>query len=729
MFCRSCGTMIPDNSNFCPKCGIKVALPRQAVQRTSYVHSHPNIQAVKRAEQNHKVDGRLLREIAMLVGGLVVIWIGYAMCIGSTLSRYFSVKTSVYQAEFGRSAPEAMQWTIGIGGFLINVAGSIGLYVAVCALAQRFGTWRRQNKVVGTIFALIICLVVLVCFSLKTSATGQFGLWDYLIMAAIFGGMWKGERQNGEQPKDGLATSNIQDDSNTMAGLAKKPEGRPRNCMTVFGEECRSRRLGRSAEAWQSTWLGRVGKRLKKVIWVIVVIVVVAIIWGISAYEKKQRTEHFLTLVEAKNYDAAARLIDNIDVSDAHVQFFLGEMYYYGNGVAKDDEIAVGWYRKAAKQGSLEAEFNLRHYLFSTREMPKRRSSLSDITWNFFMDEYYKHSIEERQKEHQKQGKVGLNMPGWAFTWIGGAFFLKEVEKDKFESDDSATKIFSEINDEFKKKDYILAAKLLSDFSYADETVCQFFNGVLAECRNDIKAAHRGYQLAAEEWCKEALFNLGVFYEFGVGVQRDSKLAAGYYQRSAIQGDKEALQRWQRLSDSNITVPDLNLVPIFDRNPWPDSSVLVKGMEFAALRDDVGRWWDVPFSKVKDFFVSNANLVDGKFFFVKDSNNGKTINHYEIRRDRIRSFDTKDSHPAVERWNGKEMQFIEANDVQAVRNIVLYYILVTGKDEFAQMNSGKKFEDVVTIEMLNCDDGNGGMPIYKLMTDRQLLKKDLQLQE
>ena len=37
------------------------------------------------------------------------------------------------------------------------------------------------------------------------------------------------------------------------------------------------------------------------------------------------------------------------------------------------------------------------------------------------------------------------------------------------------------------------------------------------------------------------------------------------------------------------------------------------------------------------------------------------------------------------------------------------------------MNSGKKFEDVVTIEMLNCDDGNGIMPVYKLMTDYQLL--------
>ena len=202
MFCRSCGTMIPEDSNFCPKCGVKVVMPkqdspRQAVQKTSYAHTHQNVQAVKRVEQSHKVDGRLFREIAMLVGGLVVVWIGYATWIGSTVGRYLSTKTSNYRLEFGRSAPDAMQWVMGIGGFIINVVGAICLYVAVCALAQRFGAWRRQNKVVGTIFAVIVCLVVLVCFSLKTSATGQFGLWDYLIMAAILGGMWKGKNKEG----------------------------------------------------------------------------------------------------------------------------------------------------------------------------------------------------------------------------------------------------------------------------------------------------------------------------------------------------------------------------------------------------------------------------------------------------------------------------------------------------------------------------------------------------
>ena len=364
-------------------------------------------------------------------------------------------------------------------------------------------------------------------------------------------------------------------------------------------------------------------------------------------------------------------------------------------------------------QNILEHSANENDEALMALEMPERRTSLSEIEWRFFVDEYYKHSIEERQKEHQKQGKAGLNMPDWAATHIGGGLFLKEVEKDSFESDASATKVSSEINDAFKKKDYTLAAKLLGDFSCADYTVCQFFNGVLAECRHDIKAAHRGYQLAAEEWCKEALFNLGVLYEFGVGVQRDTKLAAGYYQRSAIQGDKEALQRWQRLSDSNVTVPDFNLVPIFDRKPWPDSSVLVTGTEFAALRDDVGRWWDVPFSKVKDFFKVNANQVDGKFFFTCSTNNVWS-SHKEMERGWLKNIG-EGYVPAVEKWNGEKMQFVKANDAQAARNVALNYILSTGEAKFNLLGPNIKHEDILTDKVLRSDDG-----MYELLTDTLL---------
>ena len=343
-----------------------------------------------------------------------------------------------------------------------------------------------------------------------------------------------------------------------------------------------------------------------------------------------------------------------------------------------------------------------------THEIPQRRRAVNEMTWEYYDEEYYDHTPEERKNSQE----------WWQYPIFGGIDWFNEDWTNEAEV---VRREFSKINEVFRLGNISLGAKLLDQSSNTRHSVGEFLRGVVAEHNNDFKEAHRKYQLAAEGWCKEALFNLGVFYEFGIGVASDLLLASEFYKRAAIMGDSEAKKRYQHTTGYQFENSDAILLPVFQRKPWPDSSVLVKGTEFAALRDDVGRWWDVPFSKVKDFFASNANQVDGKFFFVDDSNDGKTINHYEIRHDRIRDFDTKNRHPAVEWWNGREMQFIKANDVQATRNIVLYYILVTGKDRFTQMNSGKKFEDVVTNEMLNCDEGKDDKQIYKLMTESQHL--------
>jgi len=40
-------------------------------------------------------------------------------------------------------------------------------------------------------------------------------------------------------------------------------------------------------------------------------------------------------------------------------QFNLGEIYYFGRGVVKNNEAAAEWFRKAAEQGVAEAQYNL----------------------------------------------------------------------------------------------------------------------------------------------------------------------------------------------------------------------------------------------------------------------------------------------------------------------------------------------------------------------------------
>ena len=47
------------------------------------------------------------------------------------------------------------------------------------------------------------------------------------------------------------------------------------------------------------------------------------------------------------------------EAGDAHAQVHLGFIYFTGEGVPKDDDEALKWYRKAAEQGNSDALHNL----------------------------------------------------------------------------------------------------------------------------------------------------------------------------------------------------------------------------------------------------------------------------------------------------------------------------------------------------------------------------------
>jgi len=59
------------------------------------------------------------------------------------------------------------------------------------------------------------------------------------------------------------------------------------------------------------------------------------------------------------------------DQGHAIAQHNLGSIYYWGNGVPKDAEEAVKWYRKAADQGNASAQFNLGVVYFNGEGVPK----------------------------------------------------------------------------------------------------------------------------------------------------------------------------------------------------------------------------------------------------------------------------------------------------------------------------------------------------------------------
>ncbi|NDB94747.1 MAG: sel1 repeat family protein [Verrucomicrobia bacterium] len=47
------------------------------------------------------------------------------------------------------------------------------------------------------------------------------------------------------------------------------------------------------------------------------------------------------------------------DSGDADAQFHVGDCYFFGLGIPKDQRKGVNWYRKAAEAGQMQAQFNL----------------------------------------------------------------------------------------------------------------------------------------------------------------------------------------------------------------------------------------------------------------------------------------------------------------------------------------------------------------------------------
>lgn len=71
-----------------------------------------------------------------------------------------------------------------------------------------------------------------------------------------------------------------------------------------------------------------------------------------------------MTLDEALEHyenDAFAQAYEGFYANrkNSEAQYFLGMLYYAGNGVDKSEEQATYWFKKAAKQGSLDAKYML----------------------------------------------------------------------------------------------------------------------------------------------------------------------------------------------------------------------------------------------------------------------------------------------------------------------------------------------------------------------------------
>jgi len=185
------------------------------------------------------------------------------------------------------------------------------------------------------------------------------------------------------------------------------------------------------------------------------------------------------------------------DQGDAAAQYYLGNMYANGQGVAKDDSEAVKWYRKAADQGLAEAQYNLGVAYGNGQGVV--RDAAEAVKW-------YRKAAEQGLHEAQRS-------LGFYFEFGGGG-----IEKDSAEAAKWYRKAAEQGNSE-------------AQFNLAN--LYRTGDGVV----KDAVEAAKWMRKAAEQGDAFAQFTLGSMYSQGEGVSKDDGEAVKWFRLAAEQGN------------------------------------------------------------------------------------------------------------------------------------------------------------------------------------------------
>ena len=230
--------------------------------------------------------------------------------------------------------------------------------------------------------------------------------------------------------------------------------------------------------------------------------------------------EHYLSgapAVEAVTVEAAAPAVVDVDVGeldiaqlrvlaergDADAQSELGVRYDAGrDGVERDYDEAVSWYRRAAEQDHAAAQAYLGFMYSSGRGVAQ--DDTEAVRW-------YRRSAEQGHP-------LGQNNLGVGYRDGRGVV-----------------------------QDYEESVRWYRRSAEQGNALGQNNLGVMYDTgrgvqENDEEAV-RWYRRAAEQGNSWAQYNLGVMYEFGLGIPRDRVEAARWYRMAADQGHADAQER------------------------------------------------------------------------------------------------------------------------------------------------------------------------------------------
>ena len=197
-------------------------------------------------------------------------------------------------------------------------------------------------------------------------------------------------------------------------------------------------------------------------------------------------------------------------MGNATAQYYLGDMYYLGEGVSQDYAKAAEWYRKSAEQGNSEAQYWLGRMYYWGKGVSEDNAKAV---------EWYRKSAEQGNSEAQYYlGYMYENGRGVSQDYAKAAeWYRKSAEQGDTRAVEWYRKSAEQGN---------VTAQYNLGYMY------HYGRGV---SRDHAKAVE-WYRKSAEQGNVDAQYALGYMYENGRGVSQDHAKAVEWYQKAAEQG-------------------------------------------------------------------------------------------------------------------------------------------------------------------------------------------------
>ena len=215
------------------------------------------------------------------------------------------------------------------------------------------------------------------------------------------------------------------------------------------------------------------------------------------------------------------QVIAKAEQGDAVAQVSLGLKYQNGDGVEKNDKVAVEWYRKAADQGNSDAQANLGGMYQNGTGVEK--SNEQAVFW-------YRKSADQGNAS-------GENLLG-VMSVIEAYPKIKEAETKK-DDKEVVAKLREEADPLFKE-----AVSLFRKSADQGNSQAQLNLGVMEQkglgTEQNNEQAVSWFRKSAEQDNSDAQLNLGAMYQNGAGVEKSNEQAVSWYRKSAEQDNRDA---------------------------------------------------------------------------------------------------------------------------------------------------------------------------------------------